>query len=208
MRNLILISIIGIFTLVGCVQTKPVKTIENLKTAIIFETNASVMYAAFSGKAQQNYPAIAKLFEAVSKSDSIHAANYKKLLEKMGGKMDEIVPEFVVEPTLVNLQVTIKEETNSIDVMYPLIIADAIAEKSDKSVQAFTWAYETEKENMKLFLKAISAVFDRIENNNTSGVSLPTGYSICPVCGKIYDNAIALEKCDLCPTGKDKFLNI
>jgi len=208
MRKLILLSIIGIFTFAGCVQTKSLKTIENLKTVIISETTASIIYAAYSEKAQLNYPSIAKLFDAVSKSDSIHAANYKKLLQKMGGSIEEITPVFEIKPTLENLQVAVKGVSNSVDVIYPAIIADAITEKSDKAVKSFTWACETEKASQKLFKNAITAVFERIENNNKYGSGLPKGYAICPGCGNIYDNTIVFEECEFCLTEKEKFLNI
>ncbi|KKW30268.1 MAG: Rubrerythrin, partial [Candidatus Uhrbacteria bacterium GW2011_GWD2_52_7] len=42
---------------------------------------------------------IAKLFDAASKAEAIHAANHKKVLEGLGVTMDDFTPEFEVKTT-------------------------------------------------------------------------------------------------------------
>jgi len=72
---LLLLPIVLMVAFAGCSQPKPVKTIENLKAGIKGETTASAKYLAFAEKARmEGYLPIAKLFEAASKSESIHAA--------------------------------------------------------------------------------------------------------------------------------------
>jgi rubrerythrin len=69
------------------------KTLNNLRTAIIGETTASQKYAAFSQKAkQEGYSKIAILFEAISQSEAIHAANHKRALEYLLKEKVEIEP--------------------------------------------------------------------------------------------------------------------
>lgn len=112
MKNILLLTLIVLFALMGCNQSKPVKTIENLKTGIKGEATASAKYAAFAQKAsEEGYNTIAKLFEAASKSESIHAANHRKVLEGLGEKMEEFTPEFEVKTTAENLQAAIDGET-------------------------------------------------------------------------------------------------
>src|SRR5665647_734662 len=72
-----------------CNSTKPVKSIEDLKTAFNSESTASEKYAKFAQKAmEEGYDTIAKLFEATSKSEKIHAFNHGKILEKYGSSID------------------------------------------------------------------------------------------------------------------------
>ncbi len=207
MKNILLISIIGIFAFFGCQQEKPVKTIENLKSAIKGELSASARYASFAVKAETNHPEIARLFEAASKSEAIHAANHLKILESVGEKMDEFTPEVDVNTTLENLQKAIQGETYEVEQMYPAFIADAIAEKVDKAVESFTWAQDTEKKHLEFFKRAITAVFEKIEKVEAAGSSMPGGYFVCPVCGNIYDNKITVGKCEFCFTDQGKFLS-
>jgi len=207
MKNILLISIIGIFALVGCQQEKPVKTIENLKIAIKGELEASARYASFAIKAETNHPEIARLFEAASKSEAIHAANHLKILESVGEKMEEFTPDVDVNTTLENLQKAIQGETYEIEKMYPEFVADAVAEKVDKAVESFTWALDTEKKHLDFFKKAITAVFEKIEKVEAAGSSLPGGYFVCPECGNIYDNKITVGKCEFCFTDQGKFLS-
>ena len=71
----------------GCAP-KPVKTIENLKAAYNGESTASAKYAAFAEKAKvEGFDTVAVMFLATSKSESIHAGNHLKVLEKLGVKV-------------------------------------------------------------------------------------------------------------------------
>src|ERR1035437_8557203 len=81
------------FTLVIGLTTscspKPVKTIENLKAAFNGESTASAKYAAFAEKAKaEGFDTVAVMFMATSKSESVHAANHLKVLEKLGEKVE------------------------------------------------------------------------------------------------------------------------
>jgi rubrerythrin len=95
--------------LVGCFP-KPVKTIENLKAAYNGESTASAKYAAFAEKAKaEGLDTIAVMFMATSKSESIHAANHLKVLEKLGEKISgPQLGTFNVMTTAENLEDAIK----------------------------------------------------------------------------------------------------
>lgn len=207
MKNLLLFALAGLFVFTGCQQPKPVKTIENLKAAFKGETTASAKYAAFAVKAQENYPEIARLFEAASKAESIHAANHLKVLESLGEKTEVFTPEFEVKTTLENLQAAVQGETYETETMYPQFLTDAAAEKVTKATQSFTWANDTEKKHLEFYKKAITAVLEKIEKSETTNSPMPTGYAVCPVCGNTYDNAAIDDKCTFCLTPKEKFLS-
>jgi rubrerythrin len=203
MKNILLFALVGLIAFTGCKQTKPVKTIENLKAGIKGETTASAKYAAFAQKAREEGNAnIAKLFDAASKSESIHAANHKKALEALNEKMEDFKPEFEVRSTAENLQAAIDGETYEVTTMYPQFLSDAKAENVEKAVKSFTWAFDTEKKHQQFYTNALEALKAKTEN------TLPLGYVVCPVCGNTYDKARIDEKCAFCQTSKEKFINI
>lgn len=180
---------------------KPVlKTLENLIAAYQGETTASNKYAAFAIKAkEENQPEISKLFEAASKSESIHAANHAKVIEEMSGKLEEFTPVFDVKSITENLQAAIEGETHEIENMYPEFIKTAEAEKADNAIQTFTYALETEKKHQVFY----QAALDALKNNKTQ--DLFSQFFVCPVCGNTYELVNVMDFCELCATKKDKF---
>ena len=201
-KSLLFIMSLAILAFVGC-QPKPVKTIENLKAGIKGETTASAKYKAFADKArQEKLDTIAKLFDAASKSESIHAANHMKVLEGIGEKMEEFKPEFEVKTTSENLQAAIDGETYEVTNMYPDFIASAKTENIEKAVKSFTWAIDTEKKHAEFYKKALEAL--KLNNQNT----LSFDYVVCPVCGNTYEKATMDKNCAFCNTGSEKFIAI
>lgn len=203
MKKLLLVGFVSLFSLTSCNQTKPVKTIENLKAGIIGETTASAKYAAFANKArEEGLDTVAKLFDAASKAELIHATNHAKVLEGLGVKIDELKPIFEVKTTAENLQAAIDGESYETAKMYPQFLADAKVENVEKATKSFTWALDTEKKHLELYKATLGAV------NSTTENILPFVYAVCPVCGNTYDNAMVDERCAFCNTSKEKFIII
>jgi rubrerythrin len=200
MKRILFLVTIVLFVLAGCTQ-KPIKTIENLKAGIKGETTASAKYTAFAQKArEEGYDTIAKLFDAASKSESIHAANHLKVLEEMGGKMDEFTPEFEVKSTAENLQAAIDGETYEATTMYPQFMTDAENENVQDANKSFKWASETEQKHQKFYISALQALKMNAEN------LMPSEYAVCPVCGNTYDKATMDAECAFCMTPGEKFI--
>ena len=203
MKKLFYYVLSGIIALAACTRPVPVKTIANLKEGIKGETTASAKYAAFAQKAREaGHDTIAKLFDAASKAEGIHAENHKKVLESLGEKMDDFTPEFELKTTAENLQAAIDGETYEVTTMYPQFLEDARNEKVEKAVKSFTWAMDTEKKHQDYYTKALTALNAYAEN------TLPFQYLVCPVCGNTYDISSADEKCSFCQTKKEKFFVI
>jgi rubrerythrin len=201
MKRFLLFTAICLVAFAGCNQSKPTKTIENLKAGIKGESTASAKYAAFAVKAkEEGLEPIARLFEAASKAESIHAANHLKVLETLGEKMEDFKPEFEVKSTIENLQAAIDGESYEVSTMYPKFLSEAGAEKVEKAVKSFTWAKDTEKKHLQFYTSALEA----LKANNPS--TLPSDYAVCPVCGNTYDNAKVDERCAFCQTGRELFL--
>ena len=203
MKNLLFLSLVCLIALGGCKQSKPVKTIENLKAGIIGETTASAKYAAFAQKArEEKHDTIAKLFDAASKAESIHAANHTKVLTELGEKMEAFTPSFEVKTTADNLKAAEEGENYELTTMYPQFIADAKTEKVEKAVKSFTWAWDTEKKHYAFYVKALEALNAKAEN------TLAFEFAVCPVCGNTYEKSKMDAKCAFCQTGSDKFIII
>ncbi len=199
MKNILLLALISLMVF-GCSNQKPTQTIENLKKGIIGETTASAKYAAYAQQAlDEGFTAVATLFTAASKAETIHAENHTKVLTDLGEKMDPITPEFDVKTTAENLQAAIDGESYEFTTMYPEFIKAAKDEGVEKAEKSFTWALDTEKKHKEFYATALEAVK---ANNQTN---LPTGYAVCPVCGNTYDIANVDDKCNFCQTSKEKF---
>ena len=202
MKKYFFLVFASLIFLAGC-TSKPVKTIENLKAGIKGETTASAKYAAFAEKAKtEGHDTIAKLFEAASKAESIHAANHLKALESLGEKMEDFKPQFEVKTTKENLQAAIEGESYEVTTMYPQFLADAKTEKVAKAEKSFNWAFDTEKKHLAFYKNALVALESKTER------TLAYDYFVCPVCGNTYDKASVQEKCAFCGTLKDKFIKI
>lgn len=206
MKKLLLIALAGLFAFAGCKQAQPEKTIANLKWAYEKELTASVRYAAYALKAQEEgYEAIAKLFNAVSKSDGIHAENHLKALEAHGVTMEEVTPQYETLTTLENLELSIKGESIAIEEKFPQYLAEATEEKVDEAKLSFLWVIETEKAHHVFFSKAHESL-KAAADATLPAVVLPEGYAVCPTCGHIYDIAAQEEICAFCDTEKASFL--
>lgn len=203
MKKIILCAFALMIVLSACKQSKPGKTSENLKAGYKGETTASAKYAAFAQKARdEGNTNIAKLFDAASKSESIHAANHKKVLDGLKGKVDDFTPEFEVKSTAENLQAAIDGETYEVQTMYPAFISEAKNERNSKAVKSFTWANDTEKKHAQFYSTALKAL------QNSDEKSLSPQYAVCPVCGNTYEVGKMDGKCSFCSTPKDKFVMI
>jgi rubrerythrin len=203
MKKILAFSVSIIFVLTACNQPKPVKTTENLKAGITGETTASAKYAAFAQKSrEEGNNNIAKLFEAASKSESIHAANHGKVLSDMKVTMTDFKPVFEVKTTKENLEAAIQGESYEVQTMYPQFLTDARTEKNRKAEKSFTWASDTEKKHAAFYKQAL----DALGANNESSVGAE--YMVCPVCGNTYLKSNADEKCSFCQTEKGKFISI
>jgi rubrerythrin len=203
MKSLILIVNLLFFTLLAYSQSKSTKTIKDLKEGIKGETTASAKYAAFAQKARtEKQYTIAKLFDAASKAESIHAANHTRTLNEMGEKMENVTPQFEVKTTAENLQSALEGETYEVVTMYPQFLRDATEENAPKAKKSFTWAFDTEKKHQQFYSRAITSLKSKTLNN------LPAGYAVCPVCGNTFDKSKADERCSFCYTSRSRFINL
>ncbi|HSP07707.1 MAG TPA: rubrerythrin family protein [Acidobacteriota bacterium] len=199
---LAIFSLLVAGTQVFAVPVGVAKTMDNLKAAITGETTASAKYAAYAKKArEEGYENVAKLFEAASKSEAVHAANHRASMDQLGEKMGDVTPKFEVKSTLENLEDAIKGESYEVATMYPEFLKVSSSEKANIATISFNYAYLTEQKHKALYQNALIAL--KAGKQNT----LPQKYYVCLNCGNTYDSEAA-ARCAICLTPKDRFVTV
>ena len=157
-------------------------TKSNLHKAYEGESKASTRLKVFAEKAQEEgYPGVAKLFRAISESETIHARNNLRLMD-------------FIKDTETNLSESFARETKVAEVAYGDFIARAEGEGNSNAANMFTWARDVEEVHAKLYEKALEHLLAEEE---------PT-YYICEVCGYVTDGSIP-DKCPVCGSPRDVF---
>jgi rubrerythrin len=154
-------------------------TEENLKAAFAGESQAHMKYLNFAEKARkENLPNIARLFEAASFAEQVHASNH---LRALGG----------IQDTATNLSEAKAGEDFEIAEMYPSYIASAKEQGEDKALRSMDWALAAEKVHSQLY----GAAQEKAEAKQDVGgqdiwVCTACGFTmegeapdICPICG-------------------------
>ena len=204
MKRQIILWVLFIFTIFGLniFAKEQSKTIANIKSAIIGETTASEKYAAYSKKAkEEGYSKIALLFEAASRSESIHAINHRAVLEQLGVKMDDFKTDYKVKTTKENLEDAYKGESYEVSTMYPDFLKIAQKEKVNLAMISFNYAFQTEKKHQALYKNAI----DQLKAGKDKDLAFK--YMVCQTCGNTYDGE-APPRCGISMTPKERFITI
>ena len=199
-RFFLIISIASL--MVHCTSSIPKKSIEDLKTAFNSESTSADKYSKFAEKARvEGFDTIATLFEAVSKSEAIHATNHVKVLEKYGEHaITPQIASFEVKTTAENIQSAFNTETYEMQTQYPVFIRDAENEKAAEAAKSFTWAWDAEKKHLSYFSVATTS----LTNGSEKGLSF--NWYVCPVCGNTYNAEDLKTSCDFCLTKQENFI--
>jgi rubrerythrin len=162
------------------------KTTEtNLQAAFAGESQAHIKYLNFADKAEkESLPNVARLFQAASFAEQIHAGNHLRALEGIQG-------------TVANLGEAFGGETFEIEHMYPDYMAVAEKQGEKKALRSMSWALEAEKVHAKLYAEAKQSVE---AGKDVAAVDI----WVCTVCGFTMEGEPP-DKCPVCGTPKAKF---
>ena len=162
------------------------KTEQNLAYAFAAESKASVRNATFAKKAEmEGYSQIARLFQAVSEAESVHARRYLLLMRGKIGSTEE------------NLEAAFQSEIKANVEEYPKLIKDASDDGNRSVLKAFSQARDVESLHAKLYKKALN---DMVSDRETD-------YYVCQVCGYICEDE-APDRCPICSAVKGKFKRV
>ena len=161
-------------------------TESTVKEALAGESQAHLRYKFYAEKARgDNLPNVARLFEAASFSEQIHALNHLNVLEGEG-------------ETAENLSKAKAGENFEIEEMYPAYIAVAREQGEKKAATYHQFALAAEKVHAALYTRASQAV--------SQGQDLElTELHICSVCGFTMEGE-APDRCPVCGAPNKKFV--
>jgi rubrerythrin len=157
----------------------------DLAAAFAGESQAHMRYKIFAEKArEEGLPNIARLFEAISYAEQVHATNHLRALSGVNTTAD-------------NLGVAIGGENFEVDEMYPAYMAVAKLQDEKGAVLSMHYALEAEKIHASMYETARQSA---VAQND---IALGT-VQICSVCGYTVEGD-APDKCPICAATKDKF---
>ena len=163
---------------------KGTKTLLNLKTGFVAESQAHQRNLAFAMRAEQeDLPQVAKLFRAVAEAEGVHAYHHLRLL---GGISD----------TQENLESAFERESLA-QSTYPQFIKEANEEGNTAVAKVFSYSRDVEKGHAKLYKKALEHMIQETD----------TDYYVCGVCGYVSDGELP-DECPICGAHREKFRHI
>lgn len=175
-------------------------TADFLHSAYSGESMAHMRYLIWADTARkEGFPNIARLFEAISFAERVHASNH---FREIGGKTADATVMaggvFGTGTTVENLQGAINGELHEVNQMYPVYLNAAEFQQEAGAKRSFHFALEAEKIHARLFQQAQDAA------KAGKDMELDAIY-ICPVCGHTILNAPP-DKCPVCGAPKEKYV--
>ncbi len=153
-------------------------TAENLRAALAGESQAHIKYAAFAEQARRDgKPNIARLFEAISYAEQVHATGHLRTLGEVGD-------------TAKNVAAALGGETFEIEQMYPAYDAVAKLQNETRAQRSISYALEAEKQHQALY-KETSAVLAAGGDRDSAEIY------VCPTCGHTVVGG-APDRCPVC----------
>ena len=160
-------------------------TKENLKDSFAGESQAHMKYLAFSAQAEKEGKSnIARLFQAISYAEQVHAINH---LKELGG----------VGNTVANLEAALAGENFEVDEMYAAYLEVAELQEERGARRSMNYAMEAEKLHAAMYGEAKEAA--------EGGEDIEIGeIYVCPVCGFTHIGEPP-DRCPICNQKKEKF---
>lgn len=184
-------------------SSRPAKTIENLKNIVASEQNAAVRYMAFSAQArEEGFRNISNLFEAIARSEEIHACRQQTMLARYGettGRAVDSLPE--VRRTVDNLKVAIHVEEYEALTVFPIFWSAAETESAVEIAQFLRWVAAVAERHSLFCRKALT----KLERDGTDG-NVINSWSVCPECGCLYWTTNLEDNCILCQSPASSFI--
>ena len=160
------------------------KTLKNLKTGFVAESQAHLRNLFFAMKAEQEgYTQIARLFRAVGEAEAVHAFNHFRLLGATSDTQDNLESAF--------------ERENLAASTYPQFIREANEEGNASVATVLGYSRDVEKGHAKLYKKAQAHMMAEEE----------TEYYVCQVCGHVSD-AVIPDVCPICGAPRERFRKV
>jgi len=174
------------------------ETISVLQELYKAEIIASKTYSGFAKKAEEEkYFSVFRLFSALSGSETVHARNFKNILNDLGVEPKNFPnPDIKIADTKTNLKWALKVELSEIDTNYPMLIKKIKPEGNKRALEDITYAWESEMQHRDLIKKMKSALrffFGKIADK----LKEAKDYHVCQRCGSTVFK-LPEESCIIC----------
>ena len=174
------------------------ETISVLQELYTSEIIASKTYSGFAKKAEEEkYYSVSRLFSALSGSETVHARNFKNILNDLGVEPKNFPnPDVKIADTKTNLKWALKVELSEIDTNYPMLIKKIKPEGNKRALEDITYAWESEMQHRDLIKKMKSALgffFGKIVDK----LKEAKDYHVCQRCGSTVFK-LPEESCIIC----------
>jgi len=163
------------------------------------EARVSQQYFAFGRKALgDGYRGIAYLFAAFASSEHIHAANFGKVLVRLGAALPPLSPfAGPVGTTRENLIAAARGEAESIEDMYPRMLERIRPEGHREAMRFVHFAWESERQHQDKIARIrrySPTMFELVARHIDAKTS---AYFVCEACGSTL-NAVPARACPVC----------
>jgi len=174
-------------------------TRSNLQDAFQNEVNAKARYeTAARIAAQENYPAVARLFRALAQSEQIHAEQDVHAIAWLGNEAKAYMEKSALGGTADNLRSAIDRETYEATELYPALLARAHSEHQPAAVRSLTFALASERDHAQRLTQALAQLDER---------PAPQPIYVCGLCGMPLDS-IDGGNCPNCFTPSHRFTRV
>lgn len=175
-------------------------TADNLRSAFGGESQAHMRYRIWAQTAEkEGYPVVARLFNATSDAEQVHATLHFNALKDVKGDFPVTsMAGFGLSNTSENLQGGIDGEVFEYTEMYPAYIEVAKMQGEEEAVRAMKFAIEAEKVHAERYQTAKDAV------DNGQDLDVENIY-LCPVCGYIGFSEDETN-CPICGVKREMFI--
>jgi len=181
-------------------STLPTPTLKNLQRAQEADASAQARYAAFAGQAErEGYLAVATLFRAAARSESVRARNHAAALRKHGVEPGAGAAPAAVGTTRENLLRTLAHENAERAGAYPRFARQARQDGDAEAMLSFVLAHAAERQLLVLYRDALA----RLERMRAQGEAL----YVCETCGYIA-RGHPPEQCPVSLSGADAFVRV
>lgn len=169
----------------------------NLQAAFTNEMNARERYIAYAKQAEaEGYPAIARLFRACAKAESIHARRAVQAIAMTGQPARAMLDRVTVGTTEDNLRAAMSAEQYEIEMWYPALIERAKQDRRPTAVRSLTLSLAAERQHLALLGRALEHLGER---------PVAGTIYVCPYCGRTVEK-LEYRKCPGCYTAVSHFL--
>lgn len=173
-------------------------TILVLTQALKTEMMAHKHYLGYVEKAlAEKFTNIAYLFHAFSISEKIHADNYKRIINKLGSKINEIILCMDVRDTKSNLRKAAEKELEKIQTTYPNFLEKLEPEGCEEAIIncMYSWKSHRQHEEKIKEIQKYSGLFFGTMSKKIE--SLDLDFHVCEICGSTVDEE-PHSPCDIC----------